>query len=315
MMRAVTAVLAFILFTAPVFSQNGPAALTVDDVVKLHQSGISDNVILARIRQANKPLELSTDDLVKLGQAKVSDGVIQALMNPVPGASNGTAATPAPTTAPNMSASANGRNPGITPNTNNAADSTTATGPTNPNVVVREVSLSRAQIDAKKKELDAKSPQKSRATSIADRIRGAATNAVTGDESRRNAAEAVLQQQAHDVMVRENKTVIVAIGASDVVSIVQANLIDVRREIVLLHLDTSISDKTCDNGAIHAGLTGGLSGMATNVWVYLPKSAAGAADAKPDRTLSSKAPGQKQLWTGIFTADGDLPPQVDNKLK
>jgi hypothetical protein len=313
-MRAAIAILAVILFTAPVFAQNGPAALTVDDVVKLHQSGISDNVLVARIKQANKPLELSTDDLLKLGQAKVSDSVIQTLMNPGPGASGGPIVTPAPA-APNVSASANGRNSVVTSAANSPADSTTTPAATNANVVVREISLSRAQIDSKKRELEAKSPQKPRPASIADRIRGAATTTISGDQSRRNAAQAVLQQQAHDVLVKENKTVIVAIGASDVVSIVQANLMDVKRQIVLLHLDTSLSDKTNDNAAVHDGLADGLSGMATNIWVYLPKSAAGKVDAKPDKTLSSKAPGQKQLWTATFAADGDLPPQIDTKLK
>ena len=55
---------------------------TVDRVIELHKSGVSENVIVTWIKQANAPLKLTTDDLLKLSATKVPDRVVQALMDP-----------------------------------------------------------------------------------------------------------------------------------------------------------------------------------------------------------------------------------------
>jgi len=324
-MKFAIAILAAFTFVAPVLSQNAPAPMTVDDVVTLFKAGISESVLVTRIKQSNKPSQLSTDDLLKLAQAKVPDTVIQALMNPGPNSSNN---SPMPAALPPNTSVApvtntpppNGRGAARSPSpANNATTDTNAEQanavPTNPNITVRAVLLPKSQIDSKKKELDAKNPPPKPKGGLAGRFPGSVTNILTGDENRRKAAESVLHQQAHDVLVRENKTVVVAIGGKDVVAMTQQYLSDVKREIILLHLDPSVTDKTNDNGAIHDGLTAGITGMATNIWVYLRKSATSPGDVKPDQMFSSKAPGQKQVWTALFAADGDLPPQIDNKLK
>jgi len=315
-MKILMALIAVALAVVPVMAQN---AMSVDDVVTLHKAGISESILISRIKQANKPAELSTDDLLKLAQAKVPDSVIQALMNPGAGTA-APAPSPAPASAPPPSASpARSATAGKGATTASAAPAAPATdtssgSPNNATITVRPVMLPKAQIDIKKKELDASSP-KPKGGGLAGRLAGAVGNSVTGDENKRKAAEFVMHTQAHDVLIKENgKTVIVAVGKQDVIDTVKDDLAEFKREFILLHLDPSAGDKNSDNGAIQDGLAGGLAGMATNVWVYLPKSVSDTGDAKPDHTLSTKAPARKQLWTAIFTSDGDLPPQLDEKL-
>jgi hypothetical protein len=55
---------------------------TVDRVIELHKSGVSENILVIWIKQANVPLKLTTDELLKLSAAKVPDRVVQTLMNP-----------------------------------------------------------------------------------------------------------------------------------------------------------------------------------------------------------------------------------------
>jgi hypothetical protein len=63
-------------------TQTAVSQLTVDMVIQLHTAGISDDVLISKIKQANKPLDLSPAELLKLNEAKVSDRVIQVMMDP-----------------------------------------------------------------------------------------------------------------------------------------------------------------------------------------------------------------------------------------
>jgi hypothetical protein len=56
------------------------AVLTNDDIIKLVAAGISDSVILAKIKNTACKFDLSTDALVALKQAAVSNSVIEAMM-------------------------------------------------------------------------------------------------------------------------------------------------------------------------------------------------------------------------------------------
>jgi hypothetical protein len=56
--------------------------VSVKDVVAMKQAGLSDDIVIAQIRQHNDPTELSTDDLIGLKKEKVSDAVIRALIDP-----------------------------------------------------------------------------------------------------------------------------------------------------------------------------------------------------------------------------------------
>lgn len=53
--------------------------ITVEQVIRLSQSGISDDVIVAQIKKRSQAFDLSPDQLIQLKDAHVSDWVIQAM--------------------------------------------------------------------------------------------------------------------------------------------------------------------------------------------------------------------------------------------
>jgi hypothetical protein len=57
-------------------------ALTVDGIISMVEAGISDEVIVARIRKEGKTFDLTPDDLIRLKKAKVSDAVMKAMIDP-----------------------------------------------------------------------------------------------------------------------------------------------------------------------------------------------------------------------------------------
>lgn len=73
--------------------QSSPShrGLTVDDVIRMSQGGVSEDVILKQIRKKGQRLDLSTNDILKLKNAGVSSRVISAMLGP-----NG----PVPSSAP-----------------------------------------------------------------------------------------------------------------------------------------------------------------------------------------------------------------------
>jgi hypothetical protein len=56
--------------------------LTLEEVVKLAQAGVSDEVIITRIRKAGRPFDLTTEEILELKRAGISDPVVQTLMDP-----------------------------------------------------------------------------------------------------------------------------------------------------------------------------------------------------------------------------------------
>ncbi len=56
--------------------------LTVDDVIKLSQAGLSDNVIIGKIKKNGQAFDLSPDQLLQLKTARVNDKVIEVMMDP-----------------------------------------------------------------------------------------------------------------------------------------------------------------------------------------------------------------------------------------
>ena len=74
--------------------------ITVDQVIRLSQSGLSDSTIIAQVKRRPRPFDLTPEQLLRLKSAHVSDDVIEAMTAP---ASPGTAvavSTPPPRTAP-----------------------------------------------------------------------------------------------------------------------------------------------------------------------------------------------------------------------
>lgn len=59
-----------------------PEELTVDQVTQLIQAGISEEIIIAKIRKNGKPFDLTTNQIIQLKNAKASDNIIKVLMDP-----------------------------------------------------------------------------------------------------------------------------------------------------------------------------------------------------------------------------------------
>jgi hypothetical protein len=91
-MNKMSPFLCIALVLALVFSvaaQSSPAnkttkqqALTVDGVIAMVQAGLSDDVIVARLRKEEKPFDLSPDDMIRLKKAKVSDTIVEVMLDP-----------------------------------------------------------------------------------------------------------------------------------------------------------------------------------------------------------------------------------------
>lgn len=56
--------------------------LTVDDVLMMAKAGISDEVIIARLRKEATAFDLNPDDIIRLKKANVSDPVFTVMMDP-----------------------------------------------------------------------------------------------------------------------------------------------------------------------------------------------------------------------------------------
>ena len=56
--------------------------LTADDVIKLAQAGLSEDIIIQQIKKSGRAFDLSTDQLIALKTAKVSDRVVEVMLNP-----------------------------------------------------------------------------------------------------------------------------------------------------------------------------------------------------------------------------------------
>jgi hypothetical protein len=90
--------------------------VSVQDVVAMKQAGLSDDIIIAKIRQHNLPLDLSTNQLIELKKERVSDGVIRTLIDPKAQAGlNSPSSTTVVVQNPGLSALANINPSGATP--------------------------------------------------------------------------------------------------------------------------------------------------------------------------------------------------------
>jgi hypothetical protein len=63
-------------------SPSTPAPLSVEEVVKMSQDGISEDVIIARIKKNGKAFDLSTEEILELKKSGVSDNVTKYLLDP-----------------------------------------------------------------------------------------------------------------------------------------------------------------------------------------------------------------------------------------
>lgn len=59
-----------------------PVVLTLDDVIKLVNSGVSEEVVITRLKRYNRPFDLNSDEILELKQRGVSDPVVRTLIDP-----------------------------------------------------------------------------------------------------------------------------------------------------------------------------------------------------------------------------------------
>jgi hypothetical protein len=79
---------------------NAAGSLTIDDVVSMLDAGLSDDIILLKIRSSGTTFDLSTGDLIRLKKAKASDNIMKAMIEAKPPAATPSAAGPPPQSGP-----------------------------------------------------------------------------------------------------------------------------------------------------------------------------------------------------------------------
>jgi hypothetical protein len=78
MKRIILCVVAALVLS--VLAVHGAWALGVKDVVAMHQAGIPDSLIVAKIRHSGTAFHLNSKDLVALHEAGVSDHVVAVML-------------------------------------------------------------------------------------------------------------------------------------------------------------------------------------------------------------------------------------------
>src|SRR5215469_6450129 len=85
--------------------ESAPIPLSVEEVVKMHDAGFSDDVVITQIRKNGKGFHLNTDEMLDLKKAGLSDSVIRFLVDPSqpytpPAAPSGVGGAPPPPLKP-----------------------------------------------------------------------------------------------------------------------------------------------------------------------------------------------------------------------
>ena len=105
--RAIFTLALYVLFAwasvSPAAAQpaSGAVPLSLEQVLKLSQAGVSEDLIIATIKKNGKPFDLSPDEILELRKRGVSDTVIEFLLDPTrPDTPSGPkSVAPAPTAA------------------------------------------------------------------------------------------------------------------------------------------------------------------------------------------------------------------------
>lgn len=74
-----------LIFFSSIYTQTKPEILTNEKVIQLIKIGLSEDVIVEKIRQSECRCDTSTNGLAKLKAAKVSDAIILAMLSASPG--------------------------------------------------------------------------------------------------------------------------------------------------------------------------------------------------------------------------------------
>lgn len=90
-------------------SRTSSAALSLEDVIKLTKAGLSEEIIVAKVKKAGRAFDLTADEILELKRAGVTDAVIKVLVDPAqpyappvpPSTPANAAVSPAPTPVAN----------------------------------------------------------------------------------------------------------------------------------------------------------------------------------------------------------------------
>jgi hypothetical protein len=63
-------------------SPKANAPFSLEEVVKLVRAGVTEEIVIARIKRYNKPFDLNADEILELQKAGVSDKILAYLMDP-----------------------------------------------------------------------------------------------------------------------------------------------------------------------------------------------------------------------------------------
>jgi hypothetical protein len=93
------------MLSVPIAPAQQPATpkrqeLKVESVISRVQAGLSDEIIIARLRKEDRAFDLTTEDMIRLKKANVSDPVLRIMMDPK--AETKAAAAPSPSSAAAM---------------------------------------------------------------------------------------------------------------------------------------------------------------------------------------------------------------------
>ncbi len=95
-------------------AKSGPAALTNQDIIRLVKAGISDDLIISKIKQSKTRFDTSVNGLVALKQAGVSDNLIAVMVNPPSASAPAPAAAAADSSQPAVAPARQALRPGFT---------------------------------------------------------------------------------------------------------------------------------------------------------------------------------------------------------
>ena len=71
-----------LVVAAPTAAEAKPQGVSVSDVISLVEAGLSDDLIIARLRKENRAFDLSPMQMLDLKKAGVSDNIIKVLIDP-----------------------------------------------------------------------------------------------------------------------------------------------------------------------------------------------------------------------------------------
>lgn len=83
-----------IVFTAGISTFAQEETMTNDEVIMLVKNGLSESIVVNKIRTSKTDFDLSTDELIKLKKAGVSDAVVNAMLEAKSGKMNKTTSAP-----------------------------------------------------------------------------------------------------------------------------------------------------------------------------------------------------------------------------